>query len=145
MLPECVDDYVGEDNPVRVVEAFVVQLDRRAMVFEGIDPLATGRPSRYSAELLKIYIYGYLTRIQSGRRLEHETRRSVELRWLIGRTTPDFKTIANFRKDNGPAIRKAPAVHRAVPAVESVCAGRVPRVNQAEKSASIRTRRVVGG
>ena len=106
LLPECLDDYVGPDNPVRVVEAFVEQLDLRQMGFEGIDPLATGRPSYHPAVLLKLYIYGYLNRIQSSRRLEREAQRNVELMWLTGRLMPDFKTIANFRRDNGPALRK---------------------------------------
>jgi transposase len=106
LLPECVEDYVGPDNPVRVVEAFVEQLDLRAMGFEGSAPQATGRPAYHPSVLLKIYIYGYLNRIQSSRRLEHETRRNIELMWLTGRLMPDFKTIANFRKDNGPAIRQ---------------------------------------
>ena len=106
LLPESVEDYVGEDNPVRIVEAFVEQLDLREMGFEGTDPLATGRPAYHPAVMLKIYVYGYLNRIQSSRRLEHETQRNVELMWLTGRLTPDFKTIANFRKDNGRAIRK---------------------------------------
>jgi len=106
LLPECVEDYVGPDNPVRVVEAFVEQLDLRAMGFEGSDPQATGRPAYHPSVLLKIYIYGYLNRIQSSRRLEHETQRNVELMWLTGRLMPDFKTIANFRKDNGRGIRQ---------------------------------------
>ena len=106
LLPECVEDYVGPENPVRVVEAFVEQLDLRAMGFEGSDPAATGRPAYHPAVLLKIYIYGYLNRIQSSRRLERETQRNVELMWLTGRLMPDFKTIANFRKDNGRAIRQ---------------------------------------
>ena len=106
LLPECLDDYVGPENPVRVVEAFVEQLDLRQMGFEGVDPLPTGRPAYHPAVLLKIYIYGYLNRIQSSRRLEHEAQRNVELMWLTGRLRPDFKTIANFRRDNGPAIRK---------------------------------------
>ena len=106
LLPECVEDYVGPDNPVRVVEAFVEQLDLRGMGFEGSDPQATGRPAYHPSVLLKIYIYGYLNRIQSSRRLEHETQRNVELMWLTGRLMPDFKTIANFRKDNGRAIRQ---------------------------------------
>jgi transposase len=97
LLPECVEDYVGPDNPVRVVEAFVEQLDLRAMGFEGSDPQATGRPAYHPSVLLKIYIYGYLNRIQSSRRLEHETQRNIELMWLAGRLMPDFKTIANFR------------------------------------------------
>ena len=106
LLPECVEDYVGPDNPVRVVEAFVEQLDLRAMGFEGSDPQATGRPAYHPSVLLKIYIYGYLNRIQSSRRLEQETQRNIELMWLTGRLMPDFKTIANFRKDNGRAIRQ---------------------------------------
>ena len=106
LLPECVEDYVGPDNPVRVVEAFVEQLDLRAMGFEGSDPQATGRPAYHPSVLLKIYIYGYLNRIQSSRRLEQETRRNIELMWLTARLMPDFKTIANFRKDNGRAIRQ---------------------------------------
>ena len=106
LLPECVEDYVAEDNPVRVIEAFVEQLDLRQMGFEGVDPEATGRPAYHPGVLLKIYIYGYLNRVQSSRRLEHETQRNIELMWLTGRLMPDFKTIANFRKDNGKAIRR---------------------------------------
>jgi transposase len=106
LLPDCVEDYVGPDNPVRVVEAFVEQLDLRAMGFEGSDPQGTGRPAYHPSVLLKIYIYGYLNRTQSSRRLEHETQRNIELMWLTGRLMPDFKTIANFRKDNGRAIRR---------------------------------------
>ena len=105
LLPQCLDDYVAEDNPVRVVEVFVDQLELRALGFEGADPAATGRPSYHPAVLLKIYIYGYLNRIQSSRRLERETQRNVELMWLTGRLTPDFKTIADFRRDSGKAIR----------------------------------------
>src|SRR5271169_3637417 len=105
LLPECVEDYVAEDNPVRVIEAFVEQLDLRQMGFEGVDPEATGRPAYHPAVLLRIYIYGYLNRVQSSRRLEHETQRNIEVMWLTGRLMPDFKTIADFRRDNGPAIR----------------------------------------
>ena len=105
LLPECLDDYVVEDNPVRVVEAFVDQLDLHSLGFEGAAPAATGRPAYHPAVLLKIYIYGYLNRIQSSRRLEREAQRNLELMWLSGRLMPDFKTIANFRKDNGLAIR----------------------------------------
>ena len=105
LLPPSLDDYVAEDNPVRVVEAFVEQLDLRQLGFEGAAPAATGRPGYHPAVLLKLYVYGYLNRIQSSRRLEREAQRNVELMWLTGRLAPDFKTIANFRKDNGPAIR----------------------------------------
>jgi transposase len=106
LLPECIEDYVAEDNPVRVIEAFVEQLDLRQMGFEGVDPEVTGRPAYHPAVLLKIYIYGYLNRVQSSRRLEHESQRNIELMWLTGRLMPDFKTIASFRKDNGKAIRR---------------------------------------
>jgi len=105
LLPECLDDYVAETNPVRVVDVFVDELDLGKLGFEGVDPAATGRPAYHPAVLLKMYIYGYLNRIQSGRRLEAEAQRNVELMWLTGRLKPDFKTIANFRKDNGKAIR----------------------------------------
>jgi transposase len=98
MLPGCVDDYVEAENPVRVIEAFVEQLDLRAMGFGGVDPEATGRPAYHPAVLLKIYLYGYLNRVQSSRRLEQETQRNLELMWLTGQLMPDFKTIANFRK-----------------------------------------------
>ena len=105
LLPECLDDYIGEDNPVRVVDAFVEELDLRGLGFEGAEPAATGRPSYHPAVLLKLYIYGYLNRIQSSRRLEREAQRNVELMWLTGRLAPDFKTIADFRRDNGAGIR----------------------------------------
>src|SRR5450759_480367 len=105
LLPECLDDYVAEANPVRVVDVFVDELDLGKLGFEGVDPAATGRPAYHPSVLLKIYIYGYLNRIQSSRRLETAAHRNVELMWLSGRLMPDFKTIANFRKDNGQAIR----------------------------------------
>jgi transposase len=105
LLPECLDYYVTEDNPVRVVDVFVDELDLGALGFESVDPAATGRQAYHPAILLKIYIYGYLNRIQSSRRLEREAERNVELMWLTGRLAPDFKTIADFRKDNGKAIR----------------------------------------
>jgi transposase len=100
------DDYIAEDNPVRVVDVFVDELDLKALGFEGAEPQETGRPAYHPGTLLKIYIYGYLNRIQSSRRLERETQRNVELIWLTGRLSPDFKTIADFRKDNGKAIRR---------------------------------------
>ncbi|MGK9233502.1 IS1182 family transposase [Inquilinus limosus] len=105
LLPDCLDDYVGEDNPVRAVEAFVEELDLAGLGFAGVVPEATGRPSYHPATLLKIYLYGYLNRIASSRRLERETQRNLELMWLTGRLMPDFKTIADFRRDNGPAIQ----------------------------------------
>jgi transposase len=105
LLPECLDDYIGEDNPVRVVDAFVEELDLHALGFEGVQPAVTGRPSYHPSVLLKLYIYGYLNRIQSSRRLEREAQRNVELMWLTGRLAPDFKTIADFRHDNGSGIR----------------------------------------
>jgi transposase len=106
LFPESLDDYIAEDNPVRVVDVFVDELDLKALGFEGAEPEVTGRPAYHPGTLLKIYIYGYLNRIQSSRRLERETQRNVELIWLTGRLSPDFKTIADFRKDNGKAIRR---------------------------------------
>jgi transposase len=105
LLPESIDEYVGADNPVRVIEAFVEELDLFKLGFEGVEPEATGRPRYHPSTMLKIYLYGYLNRIQSSRRLEREARSNLELMWLVGRLAPDFKTIANFRKDNGEAIR----------------------------------------
>ena len=105
LLPECLDDYVGQDNPVRIVDAFVEELDLLALGFVGADPAATGRPAYHPAVLLKLYIYGYLNRIQSSRRLEREAQRNVELMWLTGRLAPDFKTIADFRRHSGTGIR----------------------------------------
>src|ERR1700692_2534449 len=105
LLPACLEDYVEAENPVRVVEAFVDGLDLDALGFVGVDPAATGRPAYHPAVLLKLYIYGYLNRIQSSRRLEREAQRNVELVWLAGRLMLDFKTIADFRRDNGKAIR----------------------------------------
>jgi transposase len=106
LFPECVADWIGEDNPVRVIEVFVEELDLADLGFGGVDPEVTGRPSYHPAVLLKLYIYGYLNRVQSSRRLEREAGRNVEVMWLTGRLAPDHKTIADFRKDNGPAIRK---------------------------------------
>ena len=106
LFPDHLDDYIAEDNPVRVVDVFVDELDMKQLGFEGAEPEATGRPSYHPATLLKIYIYGYLNRVQSSRRLERETQRNVELIWLTGRLSPDFKTIADFRKDNGQAIKR---------------------------------------
>lgn len=107
MFPECVDDYIGEDNPVRVIDLFVEEIDLAKLGFEGATPAKTGRPSYHPSLLLKIYIYGYLNRIQSSRRLEREAQRNVELMWLTERLAPDFKTIADFRRDNGKGIRNA--------------------------------------
>jgi transposase len=105
LLPEHLDDYIAEDNPVRAVDAFVEELDLKQLGFAGADPASTGRPAYHPAVLLKIYIYGYLNRIASSRRLEREAQRNVELMWLTGRLAPDFKTIADFRHDNGEGIR----------------------------------------
>lgn len=105
LLPECLDYYVAEDNPVRAVDAFVEELDLKSLGFEGAEPATTGRPSYHPEVLLKLYIYGYLNRIPSSRRLEREAQRNVELMWLTGRLAPDFKTIADFRRDNSAGIR----------------------------------------
>jgi len=106
LLPECLDDWIDESNPVRAVDAFVDGLDLAQLGFEGIVPEVTGRPAYHPSALLKLYIYGYLNRVQSSRRLEREARRNLEVIWLLGRLLPDDKTIADFRKDNGSAIRK---------------------------------------
>src|SRR6187431_3615137 len=105
LLPDCLDDFIAEDNPVRVVDAFVEELDLQGLGFDGAQPAETGRPSYHPAVLLKIYIYGYLNQVQPSRRLEREAQRNVELMWLTGRLAPDFKTIADFRHDNGAGIR----------------------------------------
>src|SRR5262245_62119972 len=105
LLPHSLEDYVDEENPVRVIEVFIDELDLAALGFSGMTPAATGRPGYHPSTLLKIYLYGYLNRVQSSRRLEREAQRNIELMWLTGRLAPDFKTIADFRKDNGEAIR----------------------------------------
>jgi len=105
LFPERLDDYITESSPVRVIDVFVDELDLASLRFKTV-PEDTGRPPYHPATLLKIYIYGYLNRVQSGRRLEREARRNVELMWLTERLAPDFKTIADFRKDNGKAIQK---------------------------------------
>src|SRR5438552_3009063 len=106
LLPECLDDWVHESNPVRAVDVFVDALDLQDLGFEGVVPEATGRPAYHPSPLLKLYIYGYLNRVHSSRRLEREAGRNLEVMWLTGRLVPDHKTIADFRKDNGPAIKK---------------------------------------
>jgi transposase/macrodomain Ter protein organizer (MatP/YcbG family) len=106
LFPECLEDWIGEDNPVRVVDVFVGELDLRELGFGGVEPEGTGRPSYHPSVLLKLYIYGYLNRVQSSRRLEREAGRNVEVMWLTSRLVPDHKTIADFRKNSGPAIKQ---------------------------------------
>jgi transposase len=106
LLPECLDDWIDEDNPVRAIDAFVDHLDLGDLGFAGVTPATTGRPAYHPAVLLKLYIYGYLNRVQSSRRLEREAGRNLELLWLLGRLAPDHKTIADFRRDNGTALKK---------------------------------------
>jgi transposase len=106
LLPECLDDFIDESNPVRVIDAFVDALNLAEFGFAGVEPATTGRPAYHPSVLLKLYIYGYLNRVQSSRRLEREAGRNLEVMWLLGRLVPDDKTIADFRKDNGSAIRK---------------------------------------
>src|ERR1700674_2417346 len=105
LLPEAVDDYVGPDNPVRVIDAFVDGLDLAGAGFRLVEPEETGRPGYHPGDLLKLYIYGYLNRVRSSRRLEAETKRNLEVMWLLRGLTPDFKTIADFRKDNRDAFK----------------------------------------
>ena len=104
LFPERLDDYVAEDSPVRVIDVFIDDLDISGLGFKA-EANDTGRPAYHATTMLKIYVYGYLNRVQSSRRLEREAQRNVELMWLVGRLAPDFKTIADFRKDNGEAIR----------------------------------------
>src|SRR5215470_6387159 len=106
LFPECLEDWVDENNSVQVIDVFVDELDLAELGFDGVAPEVTGRPAYHPSVLLKLYIYGYLNRVQSSRRLEREAGRNVEVMWLTGRLVPDHKTIAGFRKDNGPAIRK---------------------------------------
>src|SRR6187399_3146609 len=106
LFPQCLEDWINEDNPVRVIDVFVEELDLAELGFGRVDPKVTGRPSYHPSVLLKLYIYGYLNRVQSSRRLEREAGRNVEVMWLTGRLAPDHKTIADFRKDNSLALRK---------------------------------------
>ena len=101
LFPDLLEDWIGDDNPVRVIDVFVVELDLGGLGFDRVAPRATGRPGYHPSVLLKLYIYGYLNRVQSSRRLEREAERNVEVMWLTGRLVPDHKTIADFRKDNG--------------------------------------------
>src|SRR5690348_3953295 len=106
LFPEHLEDWVDQDNPVRAIDAFVDKLELSGLGFNGVAPEATGRPSYHPAGLLKLYIYGYLNRVQSSRRLEREAARNVEVMWLTCRLVPDHKTIAEFRKETGPAIKR---------------------------------------
>ena len=107
LFPECLEDWIDKDDPVRVIDVFVEEVDLGELGFGGVDPEATGRLSYHPSVLLKLYIYGYLNRVQSSRRLEREAARNIEVVWLTGRLVLDNKTIADFRKDNGSAILKA--------------------------------------
>jgi transposase len=106
LFADCLDDWVDENNPVRAIDAFVDALHLAEIGFDGVAPAETGRPGYHPSTLLKLYVYGYLNRVQSSRRLEREAGRNVEVMWLVSRLVPDHKTIADFRKDNGAAIRK---------------------------------------
>src|ERR1041385_1324428 len=106
LFPECLEDWIDENNPVRVIDVFVDELNLAELGFDGVAPEVTGRPGYHPSTLLKLYVYGYLNRVQSRRRLEREAGRNVEVMWLLGRLVPDHKTIADFRKDNGLALRK---------------------------------------
>src|SRR5687767_11830978 len=112
LFPECLEDWICEDNPVRVIGVFVGGLDLAELRFDGVDPEATGRPSYHPSVLLKLYIYGYLNRVQSSRRLEREAGRNVEVMWLTGRLVPDHKTIAAARTMAAPSGRSAPGLLR---------------------------------
>jgi transposase len=107
LFPERLDDWITEDNPVRAIDVFVEELNFQALGFEGAEPAVTGRPAYHPATLPRIYIYGYLNRVQSSRRLERETQRNLELMWLTERLTPDFKTIVDFQQQGGRSLRQA--------------------------------------
>ena len=106
LLPEAIDDYIGEENPVRFLDVFVEKLGLSELGFDRAIPAETGRPAYDPGDLLRLYLYGYLNRIRSSRRLEKEAARNLELMWLLRKLRPDFKTIADFRKENGPAIKR---------------------------------------
>jgi transposase len=106
LFPERLEEYIDEENPVRAIEAFIDILNLEQLGFQGMNPKATGRPAYHPATMLKLYVYGYLNRVHSTRRLERETGRNIELMCLLSRLAPDFKTIANFRRHNGKAIHK---------------------------------------
>ena len=106
LLPECLEDWADDENSVRVIDAFVDALDLGELGFAGVDPRSTGRPAYHPSVLLKLFIYGYLNAVQSSRKLEREARCNIEVMWLLGRLVPDHKTIAEFRRNNGPSIRK---------------------------------------
>lgn len=105
LFPEAVDDYITADNPVRIIEVFVNSLNMQELGFKRTDPNIVGRPAYNPGDLLKLYLYGYMNRIRSSRRLETEADRNLELFWLLRKLKPDFKTIADFRKDNPEAIK----------------------------------------
>jgi len=105
LFPECLEDYIAEDNPVRVIDVFVDELDLTKLGFGRIEPKITGRPAYHPSMLLKLYIYAYLNRVHSSRRIEREAQRNVEMMWLTKRLSPDHKTISDFRKDNNKAVR----------------------------------------
>ena len=113
LLPACLDDYVAAASPARFIDAYAENVDFQALGFARAQPAATGRPPYHPADLLKLYLYGYLHRIRSSRRLEAEATRNLELIWLLRGLRPDFKTIADFRKDNGPAIKLSRGFARA--------------------------------
>jgi len=116
LLPECLDDWVDESNPVRVIDAFVEMLDLRDLGFTSVDPANTGRPAYHPSIHLKLYIYGYLNRVHSSRRLEREAGRNVEVMWLLGRLAPDFKDDRRFPQGQWPGDQESlRALRRGVP------------------------------
>src|SRR5215510_6277765 len=106
LFPESVEDYISEDNPVRFIDAFVSQLDLNELGFQRAEPNETGRPAYDPGDLLRLYLYGYLNRVRSSRMLERETKVNIEVMWLLGKLTPDFKTVADFRRDNLAALKQ---------------------------------------
>jgi transposase len=105
LFPESLDDYIDAANPIRFLDVFVAQLDLKALGFTHATPNQTGRPSYHPGDMLKLYLYGYLNKIRSSRKLERKSQRNLELMWLLHKLTPDFKTIADFRKEHPQALK----------------------------------------
>lgn len=141
LFPSSLDDYVSDDNPVRAVDVFVDGLDLGKLGFVGVQPLDTGRPSYHPSTMLKLYIYGYLNRIPSSRRLERECQRNIEMIWLTGHLAPDFKTIADFRKDNSkPFVRSVASSSRCAASLICSVQQASPLTNQSSRLSTRGTR-----
>lgn len=144
LFPERLDDFIGDDHPVRVIDAFVDCLDLAALGFRRAHPAATGRPAYHPGDMLKLYVYGYLNQVRSSRRLERESLRNIELLWLLKRLSPDFKTIADFRKDNGAAIRRVCREFVLFCREQELFASRLVAIDGSKFQAAASPKRVIG-